>query len=85
MKLVELYYGMNVQSIAEKVGNFLRIYHDSLQALVQGHREVTMDTKGDFRFEKDGKTVNDKLEEFEDKLNQYSKGTTQKIKDKVNK
>ena len=54
---ISMYYGMNVKTIAGKVSQFLRLYHESLQGLVQGYREVTMDAKGDFKFEKDGSTV----------------------------
>lgn len=48
---------MNVQNLANRLGAFLKLYHESLQALVQGYREVTMDAKGDFKFEKDGRSV----------------------------
>lgn len=53
MKALSIYYGMNVKTIGDNVGSFLRLYHESLQSLVQGYREVTMDAKGDFKFEKD--------------------------------
>ncbi len=57
MRLVNFYYGLNVQTMANNLGIFLKLYHESLQALVQGYREVTMDAKGEFRFEEDGRTV----------------------------
>ena len=57
MFALSVYYNMNVKSIAGKLSAFLRLYHESLQGLVQGYREVTMDAKGDFKFEKDGKSV----------------------------
>jgi hypothetical protein len=36
-----------------------------------------MDSKGQFRFDSDGKTVKEKTEDFEKKLNEYSSGVTQ--------
>lgn len=35
-----------------------------------------MDSKEAFRFEKDGKTVKEKTEEFEKKLEEYTSGIT---------
>lgn len=81
MKALSLYYGMSVKNFGEKLSNFLKLYHESLQQLVQGYREVTMDSKGEFRFEQDGKTVKDKLDDFEQKLNEYSTGVQDKIKE----
>jgi hypothetical protein len=31
---ISMYYGMNVKTIAGKVSQFLRLYHESLQSLV---------------------------------------------------
>mmetsp|Transcript_13882 Transcript_13882/g.13514 ORF Transcript_13882/g.13514 Transcript_13882/m.13514 type:complete len:113 (+) Transcript_13882:164-502(+) len=76
MGLINMYYGMSVENVARKVGVFLKLYHDSLQGLVQGYREVTMDAKGEFRFDKDGRTVKEKMDSLESKLNEYSKGVS---------
>jgi hypothetical protein len=57
MKALAIYHGFNVRTIAGKLSSFLRLYHEALQGLVQGYREVTMDAKGEFKFEKDGSTV----------------------------
>ena len=76
MFALSVYYSMNVKSIAGKLSSFLRLYHESLQGLVQGYREVTMDAKGEFRFEKDGKSVQEKVDSFERKLGEYSSGLT---------
>lgn len=57
MRALSIYYGMNVKTIAAKLSSFLKLYHESLQGLVQGYREVTMDAKGEFKFEKDGTSV----------------------------
>lgn len=46
-----------MKTIAGNISQFLKLYHESLQSLVQGYREVTMDAKGDFKFEKDAKSV----------------------------
>lgn len=59
---LSIYYGLNVKTIAGKISTFLRIYHESLQALVQGYREVTMDAKGEFKFEKDGTSVQERMD-----------------------
>ena len=75
---INIYYGMNVKTIAGKVSQFLRLYHESLQSLVQGYREVTMDAKGEFKFEKDGSSVQQKMDSYEAKLTEYSSGLTQK-------
>ena len=73
-----MYYWMNVKTIFVKVYQFLRLYHESLQSLVQGYREVTMDAKGDFKFEKDGSTVQERMDAYESKLTEYSSGLTQR-------
>ena len=65
---------MSVRAAAAKLSAFLRLYHESLQALVQGYRETTMDAKGEFRFEKDGTTVQERMDRFESKLILYSSG-----------
>lgn len=59
--------------LAKMFGNFLKLYHQSLAALVQGYREVTMDGENKFKFE-DGKTVKEKLDKFEDKLHERLTG-----------
>ena len=56
-KVISFYKNFNVETGAKKVGGFLKLFHESMTALVQGYREVTMDAKGKFRFEEDGKTV----------------------------
>lgn len=38
-----------------------------------------MDAKGEFKFEKDGMSVQDKLDIYEKKLEQYSSGITNHI------
>ena len=53
MKLKNVVYNLSVQFIATKVGKFLKLYGESLQALVQGYREVTMDSTNSFKFDKD--------------------------------
>jgi hypothetical protein len=70
---------MNVRSLAAKLSAFLRLYHESLQGLVQGYREVTMDAKGEFKFEKDGTTVEERTKRYEKKLGEYSTGLTEKV------
>ncbi len=40
-----------------------------------------MDAKGEFRFEKDGKSVQERLDQFEQKLGEYSTGVSNKITD----
>ncbi len=67
---------MSVKAIATKLSNFLRLYHESLQGLVQGYREVTMDAKGEFKFEKDGSTVEERTKKYEKKLEEYTTGIT---------
>eukprot|EP00347_Sterkiella_histriomuscorum_P006017 403354387 len=78
MKLQAFYYGLNVQTMANNLGQFLKLYHESLQGLVQGYRETTMDAKGEFKFE-DGASVQDKLDKYENKLYEYSTGFTKEI------
>ena len=85
MKALSFYYGLNVKTIGEKLSNFLKLYHESLQQLVQGYREVTLDSKGEFKFEKDGRTVKDKLDEYENKLHEYSTGMKKQLKKEENK
>lgn len=34
LRAQNLYYGMNVQNLANRLGAFLKLYHESLQALV---------------------------------------------------
>lgn len=38
-----------------------------------------MDAKGEFKFEKDGKTVQERLDEYERKLESYSSGITKEL------
>ena len=38
-----------------------------------------MDAKGEFKFEKDGSTVEERTQKYEKKLNEYTTGVTQKI------
>jgi hypothetical protein len=35
-----------------------------------------MDAKGDFKFEKDGSSVQERMDEYEKKLGEYSSGLT---------
>ena len=42
-----------------------------------------MDTKGEFKFEKDGTTVQERVDKYEKKLNEYSTGMTQKVLNSV--
>lgn len=67
--------------MATGLGNFLKLYHESLAALVQGYREVTMDHEDKFRFE-NGDRVKDKLERFEDKLYRSTTGRSKSPKEK---
>ena len=57
------------------MGNFLKLYHESLAALVLGFREVTMDHSAKFRFE-NNETVKDRLDRFEDRLHEVTTGRT---------
>ncbi len=85
---LNIYYGMNVKTIAGKISQFLRLYHEALQSLVQGYREVTMDAKGEFKFDKDGTTVQERMDKYEQKLTEYSSGLTQRViqkKDELDK
>ena len=79
MTTLSIYYGLNVKTIAGKLSTFLRLYHESLQSLVQGYREVTMDAKGEFKFEKDGTTVQERMDRLENKLGEYSSGVAKRI------
>lgn len=83
LKALSIYYGMNVKKIANNISAFLRLYHESLQALVQGYREVTMDAKGEFRFEKDGSTVQEKMDNYEKTLEEYTSGVTKRAREAV--
>lgn len=62
-----------MQGVAAVIGEYLRLYHDSLASLVQGYREVTMDHSGKFRFE-NSDSVQDRLHKFEDKLYKSTTG-----------
>ncbi len=73
MFLLTLYSKLSVQGIATGLGNFLKLYHESLAALVSGYREVTMDYEDKFKFE-NGDRVKDRLERFEDKLYRSTTG-----------
>ena len=79
MTTLSVYHGMNVRIIAGNLSAFLRLYHESLQSLVQGYREVTMDAKGEFRFDKDGSTVQERMDRLEGKLGEYSSGVVRRI------
>ena len=73
MLMISFYSKLSVQGMASLVGNFLKLYHESLAALVQGYREVTMDHEERFRFE-NGDKIKDRLEKFEDKLYRSTTG-----------
>ena len=73
MAIIKTYYGFSVENYAKKIGNFLRLFHESMAALVQGYREVTMDASGKFRFDNQ-ETVKDRTERFEAKLKSASSG-----------
>lgn len=72
---------LNVQHMANQFSLFLKLYHESLQALVQGYREVTMDAKNQFKFEKDGQTVEEKLKKYERKLGEYTSGVVESLRE----
>ena len=38
-----------------------------------------MDAKGEFKFEKDGTTVEERTKQYEKKLEEYTTGLTQKV------
>ena len=38
-----------------------------------------MDAKGEFKFEKDGSTVEERTKKYEKKLEEYTTGLTQKV------
>jgi hypothetical protein len=73
MFFLKLWSLTSVEGFALMLQNFLRLYHESLAALLQGYREVTMDHSGKFRFE-DGQTVQDRLDKFERKLHKATTG-----------
>ena len=52
-RLIAIYYNFNVKTLSGKFSNFLKLYGESLQALVQGYREVTMDSTNSYKFGKD--------------------------------
>ena len=58
---------LSVEGIAKRIGDTLRLYHESLSSLVQGYREVTMDHDSKFKVP-DGDSVKDRLDKFESKL-----------------
>lgn len=74
MASVRFYSACTVEGIGKGVSSFLRLYHESLSALVQGYREVTMDHSGKFRFEDTGESVQDRLDKFENKLYKATTG-----------
>mmetsp|Transcript_2086 Transcript_2086/g.3688 ORF Transcript_2086/g.3688 Transcript_2086/m.3688 type:complete len:92 (-) Transcript_2086:70-345(-) len=69
---LNFFSGISVEKLALKLGNFLKLYGESLQAMVQGYREVTMDSTNSYRFKRDkmgeSLTVQDKIDRFEQKL-----------------
>ena len=73
MFALSFYSKFSVQGLATGLGNFLKLYHESLAALVQGYREVTMDHEDKFRFE-NGEIVKDRLVRFEEKLYRSTTG-----------
>jgi hypothetical protein len=73
MFALSFYSKFSVQGLATGLGNFLKLYHESLAALVQGYREVTMDHEDKFRFE-NGEKVKDRLGRFEEKLYRSTTG-----------
>ena len=72
---------MNVKSIAGQFSKFLKLYGESLQALVQGYREVTMDSTNSYQFD-DKMTVQQKLDRFENRLRAATTGVQEKVKKK---
>jgi hypothetical protein len=79
MWVINFYNSLTVQGVAQNIGEYLRLYHESLAALVQGYREVTMDHSGKFKFENND-TVQDRLDQFEAKLHQATTGLIKNIK-----
>ena len=73
MGLINFYNNLTVAHFASNISAFLRLYHDSLIALVGGYREVTMDAKGEVRLDS-GATVEEKVKEWENKLGEYAGG-----------
>lgn len=55
----------NIQKIFSWVSRHIEIYKKSIQEIVEGQREVT--TNKNFKFE-DGKTVQEKMDNFENKI-----------------
>ena len=41
-----------------------------------------MDAKGEFKFEKDGTSVQERMERYEKKLGEYSSGLSQRVQKK---
>lgn len=72
--LFTFYEDLSTQKLARSFGNFLKLYHQSLSALVQGYREVTMDAENKFRFEDTNETVKERLDKFEKRLHQSLTG-----------
>ena len=77
---LRFYSSLTVEGIGRGVSSFLKLYHESLSALVQGYREVTMDHSGKFRFEDTGESVQDRLDKFEDKLHRATTGQSKQQK-----
>jgi len=73
LRIKNWYSWLSVKHVANSVGSFLRLYYESLQALVDGYREVTMDPKQEFQFD-NGETVKDRMKAFEERLHEYSTG-----------
>ena len=58
MNFFRVYYTLtSFDKLAQGFGNFLRLYHEALSALVQGYREVTMDARERFRFPDTGESI----------------------------
>ena len=72
---------MSVEGIGLRAGNFLKLFHESLAALVQGYREVTMDAQGTFKFEDNGDTVKERLDRYEEKLKERTTGLATQSKE----
>lgn len=71
---------LEVKRVADRVGRFLTLYHLSLQGLVDGYRETTMDPTF---VHPDGKTSQEKKEAFEAKLKEWGTGQVERIKEKI--
>ena len=61
--------GISVQRVAGGVSAFLSLFHEALQALLQGYREVTVDRET-HRFE-DGSSAEERVKKFRKRLNEY--------------